>query len=111
MGRANSVEFFDFEAEKCACSLFSPGNTCCRDTHELLVIDDFQVASSGFVPDIPEFYVLNELNLYPERDFKFAKAIINTCFSEYSPPPIPLYKVNCSFVFYDDPYAGALLAC
>jgi hypothetical protein len=111
MGRAKSAEIFSYQAEKCACSLFSPENSCCNDTHEFFIIDDFQVTSPGLAPDMPEFYVLGEVNLNTNQLHKSVKTNVNNRFNKYSPPPIPIYKVICSFVFYDDPYAGARGAC
>lgn len=110
MGRAKSTELFSFEAKKCACSLFSPENSCCKDTHEIFIIDDFQVAAHSPASDVPQFYVLAEVNLVLNAEQKTAKASVYNCFSDYSPPPVPLYLVNCSFVFYDDPYAERLIA-
>jgi hypothetical protein len=111
MGRANSSELFSFEAKKCSCSLFSSENSCCQDIHELVVIDDFQVVAPGLAPAIPDLYVLAEVNTPPIETKESVKAIINTCFSKCLRPPIPLFKINCSFVFYDKPYAGQVGPC
>lgn len=107
MGRAKSAEIFSFEAKKCVCSLFFPENSCCQDEHEFFKVDDKQVFSPGITPDFPDFYFIAETFSSQFSSNKTVEAIIYNCFNEYS-PPIPLYKVNCSFVFYDgDPYVTA----
>lgn len=106
MGRAKSAKIFSYEAKKCACSLFSPENSCCHDEHELIKIEDSQSFTFFSLPDLPGLFLLTESLERPVNPVEIGSTIINNCFSEYSPPPIPIYKINCSLVFYDDPYAA-----
>ena len=103
MGREASVTYFSSESKKCACSLYAPEtNRCCSDKHEVLKIEDEQKTIQAYTIRIPQLYILEDL--YTERLItsltgdNLAKEPIEV---DVSPPPIPLFKTHCSFVFYD----------
>lgn len=103
MGRAKSTQIFSFESEKCPCSAFLPGNNgCCDDEHELLIVDDSQTQIFSLALSAPGFF---EIGLVfqerPEQVFAYTST---QYFNEdFSPPPKePLFKINCSYVFYDE---------
>lgn len=102
MGREASVAFFFADTEKCICEKLSlPDSDCCDDEHALFRIDNDQKVSTAFAISLPAFIKLEELYshslLADAGEQKQASIIPNQ-----SPPAIPIYKVNCSFVFYDD---------
>ena len=102
MGREKSTKIFSYEAKKCPCNLFFPENSdCCDDEHQLLIIDDSQSQSVAFVPATPDFFEIG--NLYEERALQvIAHASTQYINVDFSPPPKePLFKINCSYVFYD----------
>lgn len=103
MGREKSTKVFSFEAKKCPCGAFLPENSeCCNDKHEVLIIDDFQTQALSFAIPAPEFVQLFEI-LQTETLQLFAYASRQYYTPDFSPPPKePLFKLNCSFVFYDE---------
>jgi hypothetical protein len=102
MGREKSTKIFSYEAKKCVCSLYFPeNNDCCDDAHQLLIIEDSQSQSVAFVPSAPDFFSMGEIN-YEGLTQVFAQASRQYIKADFSPPPKePLFKMNCSFVFYD----------
>jgi hypothetical protein len=104
MGREASVVFFTAEAKKCACSIFAAEkDSCCDDEHELLRIENAQKVISVFSLPFPELFVLEELYINPLTDHATAGAFRSgDWLEEQLPPKIPLWKINCSLVFYDD---------
>jgi hypothetical protein len=102
MGRAKSTKIFSFESKKCPCSIFLPeNNPCCEDEHEVLIIDDSQTQTLALAPVAPEFFVIADL-LNDEKKQIIEKSDKRFLIADFSPPPkIPLFKTNCSFVFYD----------
>lgn len=103
MGREKSTNIFSFESEKCPCSLFLPENNgCCDDKHEVLIVDDSQTTTVNFACVAPDFFEIGSvLNAKPEQIFAYTSMQFTR--ANISPPPKePLFKINCSFVFYDD---------
>lgn len=103
MGREKSTKVFSFESKKCPCSAFLPANNdCCDDKHELLIVDDFQTQALSLAPPVPDFFHIGETySIQPEQTFAYASTqYIKPVFSP--PPRESLFKINCSFVFYDD---------
>jgi hypothetical protein len=102
MGREKSTKIFSYESKKCPCSAFLPeNNDCCKDKHELLIVDDSQTQTVSLSPPIPEFFQIGETyQIQPEQTFAYAST--QYIKPDFSPPPKePLFKINCSFVFYD----------
>lgn len=106
MGRAKSTKIFSFESKKCPCSAFLPqNNDCCDDEHELLIVDDSQTQSLALAVPVPDFFEIGKIfQVQPEEVFVYAST---QYFNEdFSPPPKePLFKMNCSYVFYDDEWS------
>jgi hypothetical protein len=103
MGREKSTELFSFQAKKCPCSAFMPENSgCCSDKHEILSIDDFQTLAPVLVPIQPDLFLIG--GIYAGNEVQIIEQpIIRFVSPDFSPPPKdPLYKINCSLVFYDD---------
>ncbi|HET9053510.1 MAG TPA: hypothetical protein VFM90_05015 [Cyclobacteriaceae bacterium] len=103
MGREKSTKVFSFESKKCPCSDFLPEkNDCCADRQELLIVDDFQTQTLSLSSPTPDFFPIGE-TYQKQPEFIFAYASTQYSNSDFSPPPKePLFKINCSFVFYDD---------
>ena len=102
MGRAKSTKVFSFESKKCPCSAFLPENSdCCKDKHELLIVDDSQTQTLSLTPPSPDFFEIGDTYLVqPEQVFAYTST--QYIKADFSPPPKePLFKINCSFVFYD----------
>lgn len=103
MGREKSTELFSFEAKKCPCSLFLPENNgCCNDEHEVLSIEDSQKITPSIASNSPDFFLIG--SVFNQVDIQIIEQpIIQYVSADFSPPPKePLYKINCSLVFYDD---------
>jgi hypothetical protein len=102
MGREKSTQVFSFEAKKCPCGAFLPvNNDCCEDHQELLIVDDSQVQTAVLAPINPGYFeiglVFSEL-----ADKEIAYTSTQHFQQHFSPPPKePLFKINCSYVFYD----------
>ena len=103
MGRLNHSDLFTFETEKCRCAVYLQENPpCCKDTHELIVIDNDQSQGTVIAANAPTFFeigslyvenLLNPVSPSAERPNEF--------FSDNSPPPREaLFKIYCSLVFY-----------
>ena len=102
MGREASVSYFTTKAEKCACSLFAKEkDDCCDDEHGLLKIEDFQKTLSWFSLAAPALVYVGEV-YSAVTDIDPIKPGSDRSPADIQPPPKALFKVNCSFVFYDD---------
>lgn len=107
MGREASVAIFSAEAKKCPCSL-SAGekDNCCDDAHELVRIEHEQKVVSVLSLAVPVWFELEKLytaQLVAEQTSSFKPDYL---VSDPSPPGIPLFKIHCSFVFYDGGFMG-----
>ena len=103
MGKEASVAYFTAETKKCACSLFAEEEQdhCCDDTQELIKLVDSQKTLSAFQLHFPNLIVLGEL-YHKMQDIRSASPVhFSADKGEAGPPPKILYKVHCSFVFYD----------
>ncbi len=103
MGREASVKLFSAEAEKCACSLFAgEKDSCCDDERDLVKIENEQKSGSFLSITGPQWIKLEDL--YSERYMALDKCLpVQVPYeADVSPPKIPLFKVHCSLVFYDD---------
>ncbi|MBX2969470.1 MAG: hypothetical protein KF803_08855 [Cyclobacteriaceae bacterium] len=104
MGRAKSAEIFSFEAKKCPCGQFIPENSgCCHDEHEIIKIVDDQSSTSFSVITVPVLVELGDIftvdvDKIGLTSFKHT----NNRNTDYLIPPKPIFKLNCSYVFYDD---------
>jgi hypothetical protein len=110
MGREVSIVFFSAEAAKCACSSFAPKEkSCCDDQHDLIRLKDDQRNISSYALSLPH------LSLITNHAGVFLAAALQSVrlFNDYvnptdtSPPKIPLFKIHCSFIFYDNTAAAA----
>jgi hypothetical protein len=105
MDRKYNSSLFTFDGKPCACFLSAKGTgkVCCTDEHEVIKIEDDQNQGKIVSTHIPEFF---------EIGFLYTELIVNPSilsnniilsYSEDDPPPLRLiFKINCSFVFYDD---------
>jgi hypothetical protein len=102
MGRKASEAFFTTESRKCACSAFmDEASDCCDDEHGLLKIENEQKTISVFSLNVPQWMVLE--NIYIEQRVAEAEPFNKEFGTRDLPPPDrPLFKIHCSFVFYDD---------
>lgn len=103
MGRAKSTQIFSFESKKCPCSAFMPENSnCCDEEHELLIVDDSQSQTLSLALSVPAFFQIGEVvTLQSEKIFAYAST--QYLYQDFSPPPKePLFKINCSYVFYEE---------
>jgi hypothetical protein len=103
MGREASVVFFSAEAKKCPCSIHAPEkNSCCDDEHELIRLENEQKVISNFSLAVPQWFVLEKLyTLQCIADVQSEQLLQADWTAEQLPPKIPLWKTNCSPLFYD----------
>jgi len=102
MGREASVAYFTSESKKCPCSLFAKErNNCCDDTRDLLKLEDSQKTLSAFELHFPDLTLLGELYSAATVDVNSSPGLIRTVAEDEQPPPKILFKIHCSFVFYD----------
>lgn len=103
MGREASVVYFSSEAKKCPCSLYAGEKSdCCDDEHEVLRIEDEQKVMSKMTMPMP---VWKLERIYTEQFVAEVETVNNAVLDSDDsplPPKIPLWKANCSLVFYDD---------
>jgi hypothetical protein len=108
MGREASVTFFSADSKKCPCSLFSTEkNSCCDDEHDVLRLKDDQKVFTSYTIRVPQLYILEDL--YTEQfiaSLVTGTDIVDNSESDSSPPKVPIFKSNCSFVFYDSEVKG-----
>jgi hypothetical protein len=102
MGREKSTKIFSFESKKCPCSVFLPeNNDCCNDEHVLLIVDDSQTQTLTLALPAPDLFQIGETYSAGQEEI-LAYASTQYIKPDFSPPPKePLFKINCSFVFYD----------
>lgn len=104
MGREASVSYFTFETPRCACSLFAgEKDNCCDDEHELLKLEDSQKGLSSFVLNIPALVCLGDIittNAVSPGNIALRPKLSDS--PQWLPPPKSLFKIHCSYVFYDD---------
>jgi hypothetical protein len=106
MGRESSVVLFSADAHGCACSVLFSGadKGCCDDEHEVIKISDDHKNIGNYIIRIPQLYILDDLyttrlitsTVSPEKTLNHKET------EELRPPRLPLFKTNCSFVFYDN---------
>jgi hypothetical protein len=103
MGREASVAFFSADAKKCDCSLFlNDANDCCNDERGLMKIDDDQTHFTGYHISVPQLYILEDLYTEQLMASRGYNAVGESAGEKVDiPQKIPLFKSNCSFVFYD----------
>jgi hypothetical protein len=105
MGRTASVVFFSADSHGCACSEISgmENDSCCDDEHQVLKIEDDHQNISNYIIRIPQLYILDDL--YTTRlitsSVSSRKVSEPQADNDLPPPAVPLFKTNCSFVFYD----------
>jgi hypothetical protein len=103
MGREASVTYFSSEPKNCSCLLdASEKNHCCSDKNEVIKIKDEQKTIQAYTIRVPQLYILEDL--YTERlitSLAVEKVMQAPDDVDVSPPPVPLFKSHCSFVFYD----------
>jgi hypothetical protein len=102
MGRASSVTYFSSESKKCVCEAYGgEKHGCCDDEKELIQINDDHQPVITYHLGIPHIYVLGDL--YTEQLVAEApvEARIQNLSSTEPPPPLPIFKRNCSFIFYE----------
>jgi hypothetical protein len=102
MGREASVAIFSAEAKKCLCSLYAgEKDSCCDDAHELVRIENEQKVVSVLSLALPILFELEKL--YTAQLVAVETSSFESAYrvSDPSPPGIPLFKIHCSFVFYD----------
>jgi hypothetical protein len=104
MGRAKSAEIFSFEAKKCPCGQFIPENSgCCHDEHEIIKIVDDQSSTTFSVVTVPFLVELGEIFAEnPDTIGLTSLKQVNNRSTDYLIPPKPIFKLNCSYVLYDD---------
>ena len=104
MGREKSTELFSFQSKKCPCSLILPENgACCKDEHEVLSVDDYQSFTASFAPKLPDFFLIGDTFTNEPKVNIIEQSLTQFITLDFSPPSKePLYKINCSLVFYDD---------
>jgi len=105
MGRLNTSSLFTFEKKLCPCAIAAQGtmHSCCHDEHQLVKIENDQSQSaiiSVHAPDYFEIGVVN--NLLSFDQLASIEQQTESFFSDSSPPrsPVPIFKLNCSLVFY-----------
>ena len=105
MDRKYNSSLFTFEGKQCACSLNSKGTskTCCADEHEVIKIEDDQSQSKIFSTQTPDFFEIGLLYAELIANTSVHSCNVNLSHAEDDTPPLrPIFKLNCSFVFYDD---------
>lgn len=103
MGREASIAYFSGDAQKCCCNLFAetdPG--CCSNENELVRIEDDQQTAASFLINEPERVELT--NLLVEQWEATLRPSEKLFYPSDAGPPVtvPLFKKNCSYIFYDD---------
>ena len=103
MGREASVAFFTTESQKCVCSQYmGEKNSCCDDEQELVKLDSSQKIISVLSLNLPQWMVIEKIYTEQLVAFHTNQNTDRPAFINDSPPPVPLFKIYCSFVFYDD---------
>ena len=103
MGREASVTYFASDPQKCPCSLFAKEkDNCCKDEHELLKLQDSQKNLPAFSLSVPALTLLGEIysQVLLSDDNNVARS--EDVPADEQPPPKILFKIYCSYVFYDE---------
>lgn len=107
MGRVASVSFFTSEAKKCGCALFASDKSgCCEEDHDLVKIENDQKTHFTFQVPLPERALVEVLDLAAWESSPYASQSVTHAPAGDSPPPVPLFKIHCSLVFYDAEMIG-----
>lgn len=102
MGREASVSYFTAEAKKCPCSLFAKEKgDCCDDEHALLKLENSQKNLKTFVLTLPSLWLIGNV-FEPSPEVFQNKVPVFKLDPEALPPPKILFRLHCSYVFYDD---------
>jgi len=105
MGRLNTSSLFTFEKKQCACAILaeSSSHSCCHDEHQLVKIENDQSQVAVISVHAPDFFeigiITNPLSI---SRISWEEQKSESFFSDSSPPPpqVPIFKLNCSLVFY-----------
>ena len=102
MGREASVTYFTSETKKCICSQMAEEREgCCDDEQDLLKLEDSQKTFSSFVLSSPYLVLLGDLYALVPLLKEAQPGAFSAVADESPPPPRILYRIYCSFVFYD----------
>jgi hypothetical protein len=103
MGKEASVAYFTAESKDWACSIPpGEGNHCCHDKQELVKLEDSQKTLSNLQLSSPTLTLLGAL-YNVSRGWHAPLAIHFSAYAERAqPPPTVLFRLHCSFVFYDE---------
>ena len=103
MGREKNSSLFSYSTQKCICSLSAKEPMpCCKDTHDLLQIEDDHSAGSIINSPAPQFNLIGPLYSEVVKSTQLSVLIFYTAEELNLPPPkVPLYQSYCSLVFYD----------
>ncbi|MFZ6009099.1 MAG: HYC_CC_PP family protein [Bacteroidota bacterium] len=104
MGRKASVTYFTSESKKCPCSCYRQESaSCCDNEHDLIRIKDEQKIIPAFSLNIRELFQLEELYVRQYLAYLSPEPSVTAVDNQHAAPPgVALFKVHCSFVFYDD---------
>lgn len=103
MGSEASVAYFTAEPEKCACSLFADQEDhCCSDSRDLVKLENSQKHLSTFKLPVPALTFIGELYWHvPLVSPDGASPLLPPVNADAQIPPKILFKLHCSFVFYE----------
>jgi hypothetical protein len=102
MGREASVTYFASGLHKCPCSLFAKEkDNCCKDEHELIKLEDSQKNLPAFSLSLPALTLLGEIYSQASISDHNDVASFEHSPADEQPPPKILFKIYCSYVFYD----------
>lgn len=102
MGREASVTYFASSPQKCPCSLFAKEkDNCCKDEHELIKLEDSQKTLPAFSLSVPVLTLLGDIYSYALVREDNELALFEDVPADEQPPPRILFKIYCSYVFYD----------
>jgi hypothetical protein len=102
MGRALPSSVFSYETKKCFCGDVKEKDDCCKNQFELVKIENDQSSSQVVDSPSPEFNFIGEI--FSEVTIE---SVVHNQFNEFvadnnqPPPKIPIYQINCSFIFYE----------
>jgi hypothetical protein len=103
LGRFNNSTLFTFESKKCICSKFmSETSSCCDDETELITLDDYQKFQQTVSVTTPDYFEIQSFS-FLIRDTHQLNNSENTSIGFFERPPtpdIPIFKLNCSLIFY-----------
>ena len=103
MGREASVSYFTGDAKKCPCALFAAEKAdCCEDEQGLLKIENSQKTLPAFALSLPSFTLLGEVYDVLSQSAGEKLTAFASFMPDVRPPARVLFKLHCSYVFYDD---------